>query len=305
MLRLADIRFRYNAGAPWAVGGVTFSIGRGEVFGLLGPNGAGKTTLMSLIAGLFTPQDGTITRAPEADARGAFALVPQEHAFYPMLTCRENLEFFAGVLGLRGTLKRTRVESAMSATGLAQFAGKRAAQCSGGMKRRLNLAIGLTGDPQLLLLDEPTVGVDPQSRAFLLDTVRNLRGQGRTVIYTSHYMDEVQAVCDRVAIIDHGRVLCCDSLAGLLADTHGRLCVRVAERPPDAICDELAEHWGLDKQAAGEGAGWLVFAMPPGRAPDAVLAVLRRYNLKITGVQFGSRHLEDVFLRLTHRSLRD
>lgn len=222
MLQIADIRFRYDADTPWAVDGVTFSVGAGEVFGLLGPNGAGKTTLMSLIAGLLASQSGSITRAPAASARGAFALVPQELAFYPMLTCRENLEFFAGVLGLRGAAKRARIDAALDATGLAQFAGKRAAHCSGGMKRRLNLAIGLVGDPQLLLLDEPTVGVDAQSRAFLLDAVRRLRAQGRAIIYTTHYMDEAQAVCDRVAIIDGGRVLRRGSLAELLAGADGQ-----------------------------------------------------------------------------------
>ena len=222
MLQLTDIRFRYTPAAPWAVDGVSFSVGAGEVFGLLGPNGAGKTTLMSLIAGLLAPQGGSITRSPAASARGAFALVPQEHAFYPMLTCRENLEFFAGVLGLHGAQKRGRVTSAINAAGLAPFATKRASQCSGGMKRRLNLAIGLVGDPQLLLLDEPTVGVDAQSRAFLLDAVRALRAQGRAIIYTSHYMDEVQAVCDRVAIIDHGRVLRHGTIAELLAGENGQ-----------------------------------------------------------------------------------
>jgi len=222
MLHLADIRYRYAPDAPWAVDGVSFAVGAGEVFGLLGPNGAGKTTLMALVAGLLAPQSGAITRAPAASARGAFALVPQEHAFYPMLTCRENLEFFAGVLGLRGALKRARVASALDAAGLAPFAGKRAAQCSGGMKRRLNFAIGLVGDPQLLLLDEPTVGVDAQSRAFLLDAVRALRAQGRAIIYTSHYMDEVQAVCDRAAIIDSGRVLRSGTLAELLAGENGQ-----------------------------------------------------------------------------------
>ena len=222
MLQLTDIRFRYHTDAPPAVDGVTFSVGAGEVFGLLGPNGAGKTTLMSLIAGLLEPQGGAITRAPAAAARGAFALVPQEHAFYPMLTCRENLDFFAGVLGLGGARKRGRVEAALDMAGLAPFAGKRASRCSGGMKRRLNLAIGLVGDPQLLLLDEPTAGVDTQSRAFLLDAVRGLRARGRAIIYTSHYMDEVQAVCDRAAIIDNGRVLRHGTLAGLLAGADGQ-----------------------------------------------------------------------------------
>src|SRR5271165_4625583 len=191
VLKLHDLRFRYAADAPWAVDGVSFELRRGEILGLLGPNGAGKTTLMALISGLKRPQQGEIRRAPDVAARGGFALVPQDHAFYPMLTCRENLEFFAGVLGLGGPIGRERIDSAIAVAGLRAVARQRASRCSGGLKRRLNLAIGLVGDPQLLLLDEPTVGVDPQSRAFLLETVRSLRTRGKTVVYTSHYMEEV------------------------------------------------------------------------------------------------------------------
>jgi ABC-2 type transport system ATP-binding protein len=307
VIRLVDVRFRYRAGLPWAVEGVSFALGKGEVLGLLGPNGAGKTTLMALIAGLLEAQGGRIERAAEVGARGGFALVPQEHAFYPMLSCRENLEFFAGALGLHGALKRARVAAAVEAAGLAQVANRRVSECSGGLKRRLNLAIGLVGDPQLLLLDEPTAGVDPQSRAFLLDAVRALRARGKTIIYTSHYMEEAQAVSDRVAIIDHGRLLCCGTLAELLADARGRLYVRVADELPEAARAELEAACGLAKAADGDGsgAGWLEFAVDAEDAVERVLGELRRRGARVLGVQLGSRHLEDVFLRLTHRWLRD
>jgi ABC-2 type transport system ATP-binding protein len=303
VLHLTDVSFCYRPGAPLAVDQVSLQLKPGEILGLLGPNGAGKSTLMALISGLRQPQQGTIQRAPEVSARGGFALVPQEHAFYPMLTCRENLEFFAGVLGLKGMVRRSRVDAAIVATGLEQVAGKRASECSGGLKRRLNLAIGLVGDPRLLSLDEPTVGVDPQSRAFLLDVVQALRSQGKSIVYASHYMEEVQQVGDRVAIIDHGRLLCCGTLDELLSQTQARLTVRVSQPLTSVLHARLVEECGLE--TAADESGWLSFAVPPGRAVEDVLRNLRAYGLQVTSFQYGCRHLEDVFLKLTHRHLRD
>jgi ABC-2 type transport system ATP-binding protein len=303
MLQLADLGYRYRPDAAWALQGVSLTLPRGEIFGLLGPNGAGKSTLMALVAGLRRPQTGTIRRAPEIAVRGGFALVPQDFAFYPMLTCRENLAFFAGVLGLGGATARRRIAAAIGATELEAVAGKRTAECSGGLKRRLNLAIGLVGDPQLLLLDEPTAGVDPQSRAFLLDTVRALRAQGKTIIYTSHYMEEVQAISDRVGIIDHGRLLCCGTLAELLTEAPTSLTVRVAPAPTPAARAALTVACGLEP--GGQDGGHLRFPMPADRPIEEVLAVVRQHGLAITGVEYGCRHLEDLFLKLTDRSLRD
>jgi len=303
VLNLTEVCFRYRASAPLVVDRVSLQLKPGEVFGLLGPNGAGKSTLMALIAGLRQPQQGTIQRAPDVAARGGFALVPQEHAFYPMLTCRENLEFFAGVLGVKGVVRRSRVDGAIAATGLEQVVDKRASECSGGLKRRLNLAIGLVGDPRLLLLDEPTVGVDPQSRAFLLDVVAALRSQGKTIIYASHYMEEVQQVGDRVAIIDHGRLLCCGTLDELLVQTQLRLAVRAHRPPAPELHARLVTECGLE--TAVDAQGWLSFAIPSGQAVEDVLRRLRAHGLQITSFQYGCRHLEDVFLKLTHRSLRD
>lgn len=303
MLQLTDVSFRYRAAAPLAVDRVSLELKPGEIFGLLGPNGAGKSTLMALISGLRRPQQGTIQRAPEVAARGGFALVPQEYAFYPMLTCRENIEFFAGVLGLKGVVRQSRVNAAIAATELEQVAGKRASECSGGLKRRLNLAIGLVGDPRLLLLDEPTVGVDPQSRAFLLQVVQALRAQGKTIIYASHYMEEVQQVGDRVGIIDHGRLLCCGTLDELLTQTQARLVVRTQHTPTPELHARLSTDFGLE--TAADESGWLSFMVPAGREVEDVLRDLRAQGLLVTSFQYGCRHLEDVFLKLTHRHLRD
>ncbi|HLP07975.1 MAG TPA: ABC transporter ATP-binding protein [Opitutaceae bacterium] len=304
MLRLNDVRYRYRADAPWAVDGVSLALGRGEVLGLLGPNGAGKSTLMALVAGLRRPQAGAVELAEPAAVRGGFALVPQEYAFYPMLTCRENLEFFAGVLGLDGERARARIAAALAAVGLDAVAERRAAECSGGLKRRLNLAIGLVGDPQLLLLDEPTVGVDPQSRAFLLETVRRLRAEGRAIIYASHYMEEVQAIGDRVAVIDHGRVLTCGPLADLLAGATANVEVRVARAPDAALRARLAAECGLAAGSIGDD-GWLEFALPAERLLEELLRDVRALAGPIVAVRHGCRDLEELFLQLTHHSLRD
>jgi len=303
VLCLDDIRFRYRADAPWAVDGVSLRVTRGEILGLLGPNGAGKSTVLAIVAGLRRPDDGVLTRSPAVMERGGFALVPQDHAFYPMLTCGENLRFFAGVLGLSGSRRRGRVDHAIEATGLGRVCDRRASECSGGLKRRLNLAIGLLGAPALLLLDEPSVGVDPQSRAFLLDAVRRLRAEGAAIIYTSHYMEEVQAIADRVAVIDHGRLLCCGTLQELLASGGSALVVQVEDGPTAAQRALLAGRCGLI--AGEEDPGRLTFALPPGCSVDETLALLRRYEMRVSNVQYGVRHLEDLFLRLTHRQLRD
>lgn len=303
MLQLTDVCFRYRTSAPLAVDRVSLHLKPGEIYGLLGPNGAGKTTLMALISGLRRPQQGMIQRASEVAALGGFALVPQEYAFYPMLTCRENLDFFGGVLGLKGIVRRSRMDAAIAATGLEQVADKRTSECSGGLKRRLNLAIGLVGDPRLLLLDEPTVGVDPQSRAFLLGVVQALRSQGKTIVYASHYMEEVQQVSDRVGIIDHGRLLCSGTLDELLTQTQVRLSVRTQQPPAAKLHARLMEQFGLE--TAADEPGWLSFVVSPGRAVEDVLRDLRAQGLQITSFQYGCRHLEDVFLKLTHRHLRD
>jgi ABC-2 type transport system ATP-binding protein len=191
---------------------VSLDLPDGGVFGLLGPNGAGKTTLISILTGQLRGASGRIT------VNGRIGLVPQDCAFYPMLTCAENLRFFAAVQGLGGAELEQRVAAVAAFGRIEGVLARRAGQLSGGLKRRLNLAIGLLTEPEVLLLDEPTVGVDPQSRAFLLESIRALARPGRTIVYTSHYMEEVQSVCDRVAIIDAGRVLVSGTIADLLRE---------------------------------------------------------------------------------------
>jgi ABC-2 type transport system ATP-binding protein len=211
MLKIASVSFSYPRSGP-VLKDISLEIPHGAIFGLLGPNGAGKTTLISILSGLRRPATGRVDGNVEA-----IGLVPQELAFYPMLTVQENLRFFAGVQDLGGARLRQRLDAVIAFARLDGVLDRRAAELSGGLKRRLNLAIGLLTDPDLVLLDEPTVGVDPQSRAFLLESIAALRAPARHLLYTSHYMEEVQAICDHVAIIDEGRVLAAGTLASVLA----------------------------------------------------------------------------------------
>lgn len=211
--------FSYPAQAEAALRGVDLCLERGQAVGLLGPNGSGKSTLISLLAGLRKPHRGHIEIAVED--RRQVAWVPQDYAFYPDLDCLDNLRFFAAMLGVGAAEARRRIDETIATCMLGEFADRRASHCSGGVRRRLNLAIALLQRPQVLLLDEPTVGVDPQSRAFLLDRVRELVAGGMAVLYATHYMEEVSALCSDIVLMDHGRVLTEGDLAALLRGPPG------------------------------------------------------------------------------------
>lgn len=226
MLALRDVRKRF--GPVQAVDGLTLEVRRGEVLGLLGPNGAGKTTSIHMAVGLLRPDSGAVVvECGEAGARWTgepteprvrrfIGVAPQALAIYEGLTGAENLAFFGKLYGLRGARLRERVDMCLGLVGLTDRAGHDCAGYSGGMKRRLNLAAALVHDPDLLLLDEPTAGVDPQSRNALLDVLAGLKRAGKTIVYSTHYMDEAQKMCDRVAIVDHGKLLALDTVPSLL-----------------------------------------------------------------------------------------
>jgi len=211
--------YRYPGQVEPALCGVDLRLVHGQAVGLLGPNGSGKSTLINLLIGLRTPQGGRVHHAGGREP--VVAWVPQEYAFYPDLSCRENLHFFASMLDLPAIEATRRVEAAMASCMLHEFADRRARHCSGGVRRRLNLSIGLLQQPDVLLLDEPTVGVDPQTRAFLLERVRELVRAGTAVLYATHYMEEVSAVCSHILLLDHGRVLASGDLATLLHGPEG------------------------------------------------------------------------------------
>ncbi|MCW5804554.1 MAG: ABC transporter ATP-binding protein, partial [Deltaproteobacteria bacterium] len=215
-------------GARTAVGAIDLDVVRGECLGLLGPNGAGKTTTISMASGVVTPTRGTVAIGGvelARDPRGAkqkLGLVPQELAIYEELSALQNLAYFGALYGLAGKTLADRIAWALGVVGLRDRAGEQVKRYSGGMKRRINLAAGLLHEPELLILDEPTVGVDPQSRNHIFETVRDLNARGMTVIYTTHYMEEVEALCDRVAIVDAGAIVATGTVAELIAAHAGK-----------------------------------------------------------------------------------
>lgn len=330
-MRLLDVsHLRKSYGDTVAVSDVSFSVSSGEVFGLLGPNGAGKTTTMSMIAGLLTPDSGTVildgrTFEPnQYDMRKMLGVVPQDLAIYPELTAFENLRFFGELYELRGALLKQRIEAALDRTGLASHAGKLAATFSGGMKRRLNFGIALLHEPRLLILDEPTVGVDPQSRSHLLNCIRQLAEGGMATVYASHYMEEVEAVCDRVAIVDRGRMLASGPLEELLGQLRADLLLHVPHLPAEAV-SRLQELDGVQvadaRRSAGTESGELAAVRPemvvtiqggPGALPGglnrqltSVLQALEQAGVELKAIQTRESNLERLFLELTGQRLRD
>jgi ABC-2 type transport system ATP-binding protein len=312
MLHIDSVSYRYRDAVSPALHGISLNIPTHGVYGLLGPNGAGKTTLISLLAGLLTAAVGKISlndqplAAIRASNPRAIALVPQDYAFYPMLTVTENLDFFGGVLGLHGSELKIQSAAAISFARLEQVVGKRAEQLSGGLRRRLNLAIGLLGKPQLLLLDEPTVGVDPQSRHFLLDAIAALPATGTTVIYTSHYMEEVEAICQNIAIVDQGKVLIDGALDDIRHNQEPFLELHLGQPLPEKLAliyaatpaGKLKYRLKLPSTAAGRKYAW-------GEALPRLLDELAGSGCQIVDLSFGQHNLEQVFMQLTKRSLRD
>ena len=281
MLRLH--RVKKSFGSIVAVDDLSLDIERGEVFGLLGPNGAGKTTTVNMAIGLLEPNAGRI----ECDAKGSptrfdvranIGVAPQVLAIYEELSGEENLSFFGKIQGLSGRALKDRIAWALDFVDLTERRGDRVKTYSGGMKRRLNLAIALIHDPQLLLLDEPTVGVDPQSRNAIFEKIKIMRKEGRTIVYTTHYMEEAQRLCDRVGILDRGKLLALDTVDGLIAE-HGGKSVVIAETHEGEVRvetdDPLTELTKLQKGGA-----------------------LNQFRVE-------SPNLEGVFLNLTGRHLRD
>ena len=212
-IQISQLGFVYPKSKEAALDNINLEIERGEIFGLLGPNGAGKSTLLSILSGILPLQSGVITVAgmklPEhaKTIRSMSAVVPQEYAFYPTLTGRENLQFFAAMICESVEKRKARVEYCVEVCQLQKYIDKLAKNYSGGLKRRLNLAIGLLGEPKILYLDEPTVGIDAQSRRFILELIKKLKADDVTIIYTSHYLEEIESLCDAVAIIDNGKVI--------------------------------------------------------------------------------------------------
>jgi ABC-2 type transport system ATP-binding protein len=300
-----------NFGDIRAVQGVSFDVQRGEIFSLLGPNGAGKSTVISMIACLLEPTGGdvlvmghSVLREPMA-VKAAIGVVPQEIALYEDLSARENLNFWGKMYGLRGPALKQRVDEVLEIIGLTDRQKGRAAKFSGGMKRRLNIGIALLHRPQVIIMDEPTVGIDPQSRRNILDSVRELNQQGATVFYTTHYMEEAQELSDHIAIMDQGEVIA--------YGTHDELVRIVGEMDRidltiNAESEQVIARWraaeGVHQVTAEDGDLTLLVS-------DSNLVLPRLFELatqagaRITSVEIQEPNLEAVFLHLTGRALRD
>ena len=297
---------RKTFGTIRALGGVTLHVQQGEIFGLLGPNGSGKTTLLSIISGLLGSDGGDIALLGQPlrrDRKHLLGIMPQELALYGDLTARENLRFFGKLYGLGGRHLERNIEEILVAIGLAYRADHRVETFSGGMKRRLNLGAALVHGPRLLLLDEPTAGVDPQSRHHIFEQVRRLNAQGMTIVYTSHYMEEVQALCSRIGILDQGVLVACDSLVNLLRQLPGVIRLRV---PGDAgpLRQRFSQFPGV---RLVEGAGPVVEleCTDIHTVLQGVVATLNEERAELAGLETEQPNQERVFLHLTGKTLRD
>lgn len=292
-----------------AVQDVSLQVEPGELFGLLGPNGAGKTTLISILSALLPADSGSakifgLPVSPENRAlRRLIGIVPQELALYGELSPRENLTFFGKLYGLRGRDLSRRVDQVLEAIGLSGRADDPAETFSGGMKRRLNLGLALVHEPKLLLLDEPTTGVDPQSRNHIFNEITSLNETGLTIIYTSHYMEEVQTLCRRIAIMDHGRVVACDTRENLLRLLPGQIRLTLPRPAPELLGilqknSTVTVRKSSDRQLDVE-------------CPDTseclknLVPWLHELGLTETRLEVMEPNLERVFLRLTGHALRD
>jgi ABC-2 type transport system ATP-binding protein len=302
---------RKTYGDRVAVDGVGFTIGPGECYGLLGPNGAGKTTTISMICGVLDRDGGEVEvggrplTTAAIEVRGDIGFVPQEIALYPDLSAEENLRLFGRLYGLSGTLLQQRVAAALDLVGLADRARDKVDEYSGGMKRRANLAAGLLHQPRLLVLDEPTVGVDPQSRHALLETVARLREEGRAVLYTTHYMEEAERLCDRVGIIDMGHLVAEGTRRELVAQIgeHDRVEVS-ATGDLHALAAALRSRPDVAEATVVDGSLALL-ARDGRRLLRGVLEAAEGVGAEVFGVELVEPDLEAVFLHLTGRALRD
>lgn len=302
VLEATGIVKRY--GEREALRGVSVALSRGERLALLGPNGAGKTTLVRSIAGRVKPDEGVITlfgqtlKPGSRQGRESLGVVPQELALYPLLTARENLESFGELLGVIGKDLKDRVAWALEFTGLADRASDRVASFSGGMKRRLNIACSVLHRPQVILLDEPTVGVDPQSRQRIWEMLDELRDAGASIVLTTHQLDEAETVCDRIVIIDHGRVIADGSLEDLVRTTLG------ASR---RITMTLDAAWEGEAPAPMTAQGTVLTGSIDRLTDDLprLLGAVERGERRVVDLNVERASLHAVFIELTGRELRE
>lgn len=310
LLEVKKLSKTYKNGRK-ALDNLNFNVTKGEILGFLGPNGAGKSTTINILSTLLQPDEGKIIyfnneNLSIKDVKKQLGIVPQELAIYEDISASQNVKFFASLYGVKKSEINEKVENALKKVGLEDRKDDKPSTFSGGMKRRLNIACAIAHSPKLIIFDEPTVGIDPQSRNHILDSIKNLRDEGATIIYTTHYMEEVQQICDRVIIMDGGVVLLNDSLDDILEHySNSKYQVRVDQQFSPAVLNEIRELTNVEwvKQ---KGEFEIIFSMGEESMPiNAVLEVLIKFNLNITSITMVKKNLEDVFLLLTGKKLRD
>jgi ABC-2 type transport system ATP-binding protein len=310
VLTVSNLRKRF--GERVALDDVSFKVDAGETIGLLGPNGAGKTTTLSMMCGLARPDSGSVSFQGKVvqntnQFKQRVGLVPQDLALYDELPASANLELFGGLYGLEGKELARRADAALELVGLETRRRDRVKTFSGGMKRRLNIAAALLHDPELILLDEPTVGVDPQSRNAIFENLEELKRRGKTLIYTTHYMEEAERLCDRVVIIDHGKVLADDTVRGLyrLLPAAQAVVLEIdGPAPPAGMMASLATLPGISSVeyiAGGIQIETDDFGTPLARA----LGIIANHGLRVASVRTAQPSLENVFISLTGHAMRD
>ncbi|WP_281887929.1 ABC transporter ATP-binding protein [Paenibacillus sp. YYML68] len=310
LVRMEQVVKRY--GSRLSIDHLSLSVREGEIFGLLGPNGAGKSTTIHMLCGLLRPDHGDIrvggwsVLEHPLEVKRLIGLVPQELAIYERLTAWENVAFFAKLHGLRGRLLQERVEEALAFTGLLDRRNERPVSFSGGLKRRLNIACALAHRPRLIIMDEPTVGIDPRSRHAILDAVRQLNRMGSTFIYSSHYMEEVEAIGDRVGILDKGRLLALGTQQELRAATGSgeKLCVQLAQPLTPAAVAELEAHPRI-RRVMSDGRKIELYMTTADASLQDILFILSKHGAHIHSLTRIEPNLESLFLSLTGRSLQE
>jgi ABC-2 type transport system ATP-binding protein len=298
-------------GENQAVQGVSFEVTQGEIFSLLGPNGAGKTTTISMLSCLLRPNDGDARvmghsiRTDQMGVKSVLGVVPQDLALYEDLTARENLSFWGKMYGLRGSKLKLRVDEVLDVIGLRDRANERVGKYSGGMKRRVNIGVALLHKPKVIYMDEPTVGIDPQSRRNILDSVVKLKDEGMTVLYTTHYMEEAQELSDHIGIMDHGKLIACGTGEELVKLVGQQTRIDLTLNGDAAnVMNMWQRIEGVSRVSAEDGLV-TVLVTDSNLVLPHLFEAAARLSMRITSVDIREPNLEAVFLHLTGRALRD
>ena len=310
LLEVKKLSKTYKNGRK-ALDNLNFHVTKGEILGFLGPNGAGKSTTINILSTLLQSDEGEIIFFNDKnlsikDVKKQLGIVPQELAIYEDITAAQNVKFFASLYGVKKSEINEKVENALKKVGLEDRKDDKPSTFSGGMKRRLNIACAIAHNPKLIIFDEPTVGIDPQSRNHILDSIKKLRDEGATIIYTTHYMEEVQQICDRVIIMDGGAVLLNGSLDDILEYySNSNYQVKVDKKLSPTVLDEIRELTNVEELSQTDEFEIIFSMCEDSMSINSVLKVLIKFNLNITSITMVKRNLEDVFLLLTGKNLRD